>query len=538
MFIQQPVQTTVGIVQNIPTKLLADIAIGQQLIASVEKPALAGELIAIKVADSYINIRVPVDMLAGQKLLLELVLVQGKPVLNIISPPQGLKPPLALDSLLKTSPEISPLKLGQQLAVKVVKILAENRLLMQATIPNSGSPNKPTIQQFDVDTAELSTTYKQGDKLTMDIVNLKPLSIELRPQRPLSRDQLIADHLRQLLPQSLSSASLAKVVNAVNNQKLPPPVQQAVQQLVGNSLDKSAVTQTNALKQALSSSGVFTESQLLKLPHATNQDFKVNVAKVMNTLEGVIAQAQRKLGDTPINKLPAQVQSALLSQGKSPAHLLNVLLSGKSPVATNVVQTALSTITNQEQAATMIQLLTKSLTNQSQTLVASSRQAPLELSELMALFKDVDSVHKKLQHNQLSMLKEPESSNIVASWLFDLPIKDKHSVDLLQMQIDQQKKKADEEEQSWQVQLRLETQNLGPVEASVTLHGEDVKVVIRAERAESAKLLEQNLNLLNTSLENLNVLVSHISCVCEPVNMAMLNNNVQQEPSSFVDVSV
>jgi hypothetical protein len=170
--------------------------------------------------------------------------------------------------------------------------------------------------------------------------------------------------------------------------------------------------------------------------------------------------------------------------------------------------------------------------------VASSRQAPLELSELMALFKDVDSVHKKLQHNQLSMLKEPESSNIVASWLFDLPIKDKHNVDLLQMQIDQQKKKADEEEQSWQVQLRLETQNLGPVQASVTLHGEDVKVVIRAERAESAKLLEQNLNLLNTSLENLNVLVSHISCVCEPVNMAMLNNNVQQEPSSFVDVSV
>lgn len=538
MLIQQPATTTIGIVQDIPAKLLADTAIGQQLIASVVKQALAGELIAIKVANTSINIRIPVDMLAGQKLLLELVLEQGKPALKFISIQQGSKPIIPPGSLGKISAEITSLKVGQQITVQVVKILAENRLLLQTSLPTSSSQAKQAIQQFDVDTTQLSKNYKQGEKLTMNIVNIKPLSIELRPEKLLSREQLIVDHLRQLLPQSLASASLAKIVSAVNNQQLPASVQVAVQQLVGNTLDTSAVTQTNALKYALASSGVFTESQLLKLPSATNQDFKANVARVLNTLEGVIAQVQTQLGDKPINQLPAQVQSALSSQGKSPAHLLSVLLSGKNPTSSSVVQTVLSTITSQEQAAALIQLLTKSLSTQSQGLMTSNRQTPLELSELMTLFKDVDSVHKKLQYNQLSMLKEPESGNIVASWLFDLPIKDKQNVDLLQMQIDQQKKKAEENEESWQVQLHLDTQNLGPVQANVTLHGEDVKVMIRAKRAESAQLLEQNLPLLSISLEKLNVVVSHMSCVCEDVNMIIINNNIQQDPTSFVDVSV
>lgn len=539
MIIQQSVQTSVGIVQDIPKKLLADIVIGQQFEATVTKPALAGELIALKVADSVVNVRVPVDVLAGQKLQLELVLEQGKPVLKIISLDQILKPSLPLDSLVKVSSELVNIKVGQQIAVEVVKVLAENRLLIQTSTPNNSSLTNQSGQQFDVDISQLSKTYKLGDKLMMDIVNTKPLSIQLRAEQPLSREQLIIERLRQLLPQPLPTARLDKIQNAVNTQQLPLPVQAAVQQLVGNTLDKSAVTETNALKQALSKSGVFTESQLLKVPNATNQDFKVNVTRVLNTLENVIAQVQTQLGDKPINKLPAQVLSALLTQGKSPAHLLNVLLSGKTATPSSVAQTVLSAITSQEQATALIQLLTKSLSSQQATMMATSRQSPPALSELVALFKEVENVHNKLQYNQLTMLKEPESTNVAASWLFDLPIKDKHNVDLLQVQIDQQKKQAEQDDENWQVQLRLDTQNLGPVQANVALHGEDVKVVIRAERAESAQLLEENLPLLNATLTKLNVSVSHISCVCDEVNMAILGDNIQQAlTSSLVDVSV
>jgi hypothetical protein len=538
VFIQQSVQSSVGLTQDIPKKLLADIAIGQRLESTVVKPAVAGEVITIKVADSTVTIRTPVDLQAGQKLQLEVVLEQGKLALKIIPLTPGLKASVALDSLTKNLPQILNLKAGQQIAVEVVKILAENRLLVQTATPNSSSPMKPAFQQFDVDIAQLSKSYKLGDKLTMDIVNTKPLSIQLRPEQPLSREQLIVDRLRQMLPQALSPAGLAKVLTAVNNQQLPTPVQAAVQQLVAHTLDKSAVTETNALKQALSTSGVFTENKLLKMPNAINQDFKINVTRVLNTLEAVISQVQIQSDGKPINKLPAQVLSALLSQGKSPAQLLNVLLSEKNPGPNSVAQTVLSAITNQEQATALIQLLTKSLSQQQQAMVTASRQTPLQLSELMALFKELDSVHKKLQFNQLSMLKEPEASNVATSWLFDLPIKDKHNVDLVQVQIDQQKKQAKHDDESWQVQLCLDTQNLGAVQASVTLHGEDVKVVIRAERAESAQLLEENLPLLNATLAKLNVSISHMSCVCDEVKHNFAKNQDQAEATSFVDISV
>lgn len=538
MFIQQSVQTPVGLTQDIPKKLLADIAVGQRLESTVVKPALAGEAITVKIGDSSLSIRTPVDLQAGQKLQLEVVVEQGKLALKIVALIQGLKASVPLDSLVR-SPEVVFLKAGQQIAVEVVKILAENRLLVQTSTP-TGLPSaiKHTVQQFDIDITQLSKPPKLGDKLMMDIVNTKPLAIQLRPEQAPSREQLILDRLRQILPQSASPASLDKVLSTANKQQLPAPVQAALQQLVENTLDKSVVTQANVLKQALSTSGVFTESQLLKTPNAINQDFKVNVTRVLNTLEAVIKQVQTESADNPINKLPAQVLSALLAQGKSPAQLLNVLLSGKAPTANSVAQTVLSVITNQEQATALIQLLTKSLSQQQQTMITANRQSPLQLSELMALFKEVDSVHKKLQYNQLSMLKEPEMSNVAASWLFDLPIKDKHSVDLLQVQIEQHKKQAEQNDEKWQVQLCLDTQNLGPVQASVTLHREDVKVVIRAERPESAQLLEENLPLLNATLAKLNVSISHMSCVCDDVNTIITGHQDITDSSSFVDISV
>ncbi len=539
MFIQQSVQTSVGSTQDIPNKLLADIAFGQRLESTVVKPALAGEVITIKIADSLLNIRTPVDLQAGQKLQLEVVLEQGKLALKIVSIAQGSKATIPFESLTKRSPELFSLKAGQQVSVEVVKILAENRLLVQTSTASNLPQIKQAVQQFDVDTTQLSKTYKLGDKLVMDIVNTKPLSIQLRAEQPLTREQLIVDRLRQILPQSMASASLDKVLSVANKQQLPAQLQAAVQQLVDNTLDKSAVTQTNALKQALSTSGVFTENKLLNMPSAINQDFKVNVTRVLNVLDDVIAQVQTQLDGKPINKLPAQVLSALMTQGKSPAQLLNVLLSGKSPASNSVAQTILSTITTQEQATALIQLLTKSLSHQQQAVVsASNRQTPLQLFELMALFKEVDSVHRKLQFNQLSMLKEPEVSNVVNSWLFDLPIKDKHNVDLLQVQVDQQKKQTEHGDESWQVQLCLDTQNLGPVQASVTLQGEDVKVVIRAERFESAELLAENLPLLNAALAKLNVSISHMSCLCDDVKKVMVSNQDLTDSTSLVDISV
>ena len=539
VFIQQSGQSPVAVLQDIPQKLLAQMAVNQQVDIIVTKSALAGEMLTIKIADIELNIRAPFDVQAGQKLQIELLMEEGKPVLKLLTPDQTQKITVAVDSLAKMMSMLPSLKVGQQVAVEVVKILAENRLLVQ-TVQLNNSPKLPTqaAQQFDIDISQLSKSYKQGDKLLMDIVNTNPLAIKLRPESLVSREQIVSDRIRQLLPQLLTSPSLDKVLTASNNAQLPPAIQNAVQQLVQNITEQSHLTQSNSLKHALASSGVFTESRLLKVPNENTQDFKANISRVLSSLETVISQVQTELNGKPINKLPAQVEAALLANGKTPAQLLNVLLSGKSTATPNsFAQSVFSAITTPEQANALIQLLTKSISNQQQG-AATSRQAPIAMAELLILFKEVEGIHNKLQHNQLSMLKEPESSNVAASWLFDLPIKDKQNIDLLQVQIEQQKKQADKGEESWQVQLRLDTQNLGPVQASVTLNGENVNVVIRAEKVESAELLTENLPLLNAALEKLDVSIKHMSCVCGEVNKPASRSYYQAESSDLVDISV
>ncbi|MFW5451125.1 MAG: flagellar hook-length control protein FliK [Methylophagaceae bacterium] len=554
MLIQQSLQNPVGLIQDIPAKLLAEIVIGQRLEAVVVKAAIAGELVTIKLANSLLTIRASEALQLGQRIQLELALENGKPVLKLV-PQQttGQNAAPLVETTAKANPAINNItsnlvKAGQQVAVEVVKVLAENRVLVQtvAAFDNRSQPLAklaPAIQRFDIDISQLTQRYQAGDKLTVDIISTKPLTINLRPEQAPSREQIIVERLQQLVRQQVDKPSLATIAKAVQNQQVPELVQREIKQLLQQVLDKPAVTKANAFKQALVSSGAFTEKQLISQPIVIKQDFKANILKVIAALETVIAQVSQKGGDAKavLNKLPAQVQSALAAQGKTPAQLLNILLPAKTfpPVIHTATAQTTPAIASQEQALLITQLLSKPAPSIGQTIAASNRPIPVVLAELQMMLREVEGVHNKLQFNQLSMLKEPDSPNTVASWLFDVPIKDKQNVDLLQLQIDQYRQQAEDElEDIWSVQLRLDTQNLGPVQATVTMHAEDLKIVFRAQRSQSALLLEQNLPFLDAALSKLGVSMSHSSCYCGEIARPVLMSQDIAPTNALVDVSV
>ena len=655
MLVQQSVQTQVGTVQELPKNVLAGLVIGQRVDAVVMTAAAVAEIVSIKVADTLLDIRSSIALQAGQKIQLELAVENGKPVLKLV-------PPTAVS-------EAASLKPGQQVAVEVLKILADNKVLLQTALVAANKNQATSAQQtIEVDISQLTQRHKVGDKLQMEVVSLKPLSIQLRPEQALSREQIILDKIRQLLPQQAASPSLKKVMNSFQNQQLPEPIQKAVQQLVQSIVDKTELKNPQAFKQAVVSSGVAMEQHLLKppqqgtvnvkqaivsatvmeqalvkqpkqstarvqqaittiaaleqavqqakqntpsgkqitapssvmqqallkqpiqgalngkqasaasinmepslfkqpnlgtqnnkqalisssvameqqivkQPNQSTQDFKANLLNVLKAVETVIADNKTILSDKAINRLPAQVQAALTANGRTPAQLINTLLSGKS---VSSVLSSLSTATtattpsiiSQQQAASLLALLNKPLVPNQQ---AVNRHVPMDLIELMQLFKEVEGVHNKIQLNQLNMLKEPESGSTVASWLFDVPIKDKHALDIVQLQIDQHKQSSEDEQDNdiWNVKLRLDTQNLGPVQATVTLYQQDVKVIVRAERADSAQLLTDNLAILEQALDKLGVSMSHSSCSCgrveKAVNITAVNDHVSE---SLLDVSV
>jgi len=421
VLIQQSGQSTTGIIKNIPPQILAEVAIGQRLEVIVNKAARAGEIIAIKVAGEIVELRTPRALQAGQTIQLELVLEEGKLALRLVSSAESQEDIVAAETIKNQQINLltrANLKQGQQLAVEVIKILAENRLLVQISTAN----DKPS-PQFDIDINKLTQQYQVGDKLQMNIVSVKPLNIQFLPQQATTREQLISDTIRQLLPSQFVPQQLKMLSVVSQKNQLPESIYNAVQQLMKYSVDHAQLTETGSLKQAISSSGIMLENNLLNQANAQPQDFKANLARVLQAVETIFSEMKVNLNTTGLNKLPSQVQAALSVNGKTPAQLLNVLLSAyHTPLtSSSLASNSLAAILSQQQAVTLAQLLTKPLTL-AQHSITSKHAATMNMTELMQLFKEVEGVHHKLQLNQLTMLKEPDNSTATARWLFDLPI--------------------------------------------------------------------------------------------------------------------
>lgn len=235
-----------------------------------------------------------------------------------------------------------------------------------------------------------------------------------------------------------------------------------------------------------------------------------------------------------LSKLPAQIQTALASIGKTPAQLLSLLMAsfGNSSESTSDVKPQNQTTTSGQFIKTPETLADKQPQVQNRVLAA-------ELVVLRELLRDVEGVHAKLQFNQLSMLKDPDSPTSSNVWLLDLPLKDKDRLDLLQMRIEQhQRNQNGEDEDAWNVQLTLDTQNLGPLQATINMYAENVKVMLCAERPETATLLEENMAILNADLAKLGVNINHLSCRCGNVSLSTVSASSFYQTDSLVDISV
>jgi hypothetical protein len=137
------------------------------------------------------------------------------------------------------------------------------------------------------------------------------------------------------------------------------------------------------------------------------------------------------------------------------------------------------------------------------------------------------------------MLKDPDSSANANVWLFDIPVKDKQQLEMLQMKLEQHHPdSSDGEEAIWQVQLNLETQNLGPMQARISLHQSDVKVVLLAEHESSANLLARHIDDLNKRLARLDINVSHLSCRQAAIKPLTAVDAFRSEQTHLLDISV
>lgn len=567
MQINPSLQNSAEVVRDVPARLLASLAEGERVQATVVAK-LTAQTIKLQVADTTVQLTSQQPLQPGQKVALQRATEAGQPVLKIV--------PLETERSPATTVNLRP---GQLIAIDVVKLLAQNRLLVTPSLLNTnklahaGYSNNSLLRaeqalprQIEVDIKALNHIFRLGDKLTLEVVKTQPLAIKLRPDSP-TRAELIQHYQRTLLAQVEQATSpLATLNKSVSEPSLPAPIRQDINRLFQGLTEKSALQQPEVLKQTINKSGVFLESYLKTNPRSVvlGQDFKANLLQLAQALKQQVQplllkqlaanpelikklpvevqSALRQVATTPqdLRSLPSQVQLALASKGQTPIQLLLGLLSGLRGTSVSgdnpLAPPTLTSTLLQGPSVSGVQAFINARDNQLNQTQNAVRFGEWQM--MRDLLREVESASARVQFNQLAMVREPDTPNNVNVWLFDLPVKDKQQLEMLQLRLEQHSPNLTHSDDAiWQVQLNLETQNLGPMQARISLHQHDVKVVILAERQESVDELSRHIDDLNQRLQKLDVSISHLSC--RQAEIKPLTTDIQSiQGDRLLDISV
>ena len=304
---------------------------------------------------------------------------------------------------------------------------------------------------------------QQGARLLLEVIKTQPQPV-LRLLAEPNANKSVEAALRQLFPrqQSLSdlTANLGHLrANPKLLQQLPPQVRQVLTRLMDAFPDSARLARSNGLRQAIAESGLFLESRLQQ-PQSASQaiqnDTKGLLARLVDTLARTVEEpataTTARPGATP---QPGRLQA----QGLATA-TLGLLKAGDNP--------------------------------------------------LHELFKQAAGALARIEIHQTQA-----SQHQNGLWLpLELPVWDGEVLDVLQVQISRDGGGGESEpgDQPMVVRIAFEFETLGPVYASVRLHGNQVSTTWWAERPDVAGLFQEHLDLLRSRLSEAGLEVGTISC--------------------------
>ena len=434
------------------------------------------------------------------QLLLKLTLDSGKQTTLEASSPRQLTPgstlavtalsetrlALALqsgDSRLLSSLDLEQLPVGTVLQGKVearvqLAQLTGQQALYRAVVNLLNTPlagSKLNIETpLPLPIGSLLTAQVQGSQS----LNFLPLSGRL--------DQLVLS--QQLESQQSRQASLEGLFKGLQGMagqaNLPDELRTSIDKLLGLLPDGKQLSTTDGLTKALQQSGVFLEAKLLggqaqQLP----QDLKANLLRLINqllpNLPGVTPQAAAGAGGALAQALPAFVRNALGALGQP------------SP---------------RQQAM--------SFPLPSRLLQAMDQEADLE-----ALLKLAAAAVSRLQTHQLSSLAQTQvtlEGNLLTTWQLEVPMRNQHDVVPLQIKLQREESEAqsrkEQKEAVWRIDLAFDLDPLGPLQVQAQLLRGSLSSQLWAERADTAQLIDAELDNLRQRLLGAGLEVGELSC--------------------------
>jgi hypothetical protein len=157
---------------------------------------------------------------------------------------------------------------------------------------------------------------------------------------------------------------------------------------------------------------------------------------------------------------------------------------------------------------------------QPQARIQASLQAQMPAALLRSeLLQQAEASVARVQLSQLASL--PQGRDTGLEWLLDLPVRRGEETDVWSLGIRRDDQAGGRGQHTggplWTVQLAFDLPGLGPMQARVSLRGEQVSTWFWATREEALPLLQQHLQALRRELEGSGLQVAELHCLRGPM---------------------
>jgi hypothetical protein len=424
--------------------------------------------------------------------------------------------------------KVSDLIANPRLAVETIRSNVLSNLrpgqILHASVLTPTSQNSVKLR---IGLAELvartQVPFTPGQRITLDVVKTGVLP-ELRLITQAETRQFQAAALRAALPKQIPPPQFFNNLRALSNtvaKNVPiPPFSQAI-----------AVPAKGAKPPLLP----LVTSALQASP--TNK-LDIEMLQTLRNLAG--SESLQKIGDRLgpelINRIKTVMENAPSRQeAASPSQLRKFILesglfmepklaTGQSPgpdLKSNLLLLLLH-LRGQMEELIMPEQRGVAAENRGQTSSLDTGISKL----LSQLLRQTEGSLARIQLNQLSSLPAEEGNRQI--WQFDIPVKHPEGFDNFQLRIEREQSHSEKKgaQYRWRLSLHFDLDPLGPIQAQITLLGEEVSALFLTERQESAAVIEQQLSILERAFSRAGLKVGHLT--------AKMSGNVAVEmPNSF-----
>ncbi|MDD0843830.1 flagellar hook-length control protein FliK [Pseudomonas sp. Gutcm_11s] len=387
------------------------------------------------------------------------------------------------DTRLLTSLDLDQLPVGTLLQGKVESREQIAQLKAQQTLyrvvvnllNTSLSGSKLSVETpLPLPIGSLLTAQVQGSQ------NLAFLPLSGRLDQLVLGQQLAAQQSRQG-----SLEGLFKGLQGMAQQDgLPSELRTSIDKLLGLFPDGKQLSSPDGLAKAMEQSGVFLEAKMLggqaqQLPQDLKASLLRLVAQLLPNLPGGAPMPAASASNALAQALPSFVRNALGALGQV------------------------------------------SLRQQAMSFPLPSRllQSMDEEADLETLLKLAAAAVSRLQTHQLSSLAQTQvtpEGNLLTTWQLELPMRNQHDVVPLQVKLQREESGAEtrkeQKETLWRIDLAFDLYPLGPLQVQAQLLRGSLSSQLWAERADTALLIDQELDNLRQRLLGAGLEVGELSC--------------------------